>query len=90
VNIDTGLFLLSAWHGMPSFGFDTTRISLWKWCSSKGAGPAAERGSFGGDGTANNRPDEPNSGLEQTHTVSNVGATPPSLWIIWALSTSPH
>ena len=38
-------------------------------------GPAAERGSFGGDGTANNRPDEPNSGLEQTHTVSNVGAT---------------
>ena len=38
-------------------------------------GPAAELGSFGGDGTANNRPDEPNSGLEQTHTVSNVGAT---------------
>jgi len=23
---------------MPSFGFDTDRISLWKWCRCKGAG----------------------------------------------------
>jgi hypothetical protein len=28
----------SAWHGMPSFGFDTTRLSLWKWCRLRGAG----------------------------------------------------
>ena len=27
-----GGFFLSAWHGMPSFGCDTDRISLWKWC----------------------------------------------------------
>jgi len=23
---------------MPSFGFDTTRLSLWKWCRLRGAG----------------------------------------------------
>ena len=33
-----GQFFLSAWHGMPSFGFDTTRLSLWKWCRLRGAG----------------------------------------------------
>ncbi len=38
-------------------------------------GPTAEPGSFGGDGTENNRPDESTSEVEQTHTVSNVGAT---------------
>jgi len=27
-----GQFFLSAWHGMPSFSFDTTRFSLWRWC----------------------------------------------------------
>ena len=33
-----GQFFLYAWHGMPSFGFDTTRLSLWKWCRLRGAG----------------------------------------------------
>ncbi len=33
-----GQFFLSAWRGMPSFGFDTDRISLWKWCRLRGAG----------------------------------------------------
>ena len=33
-----GQFFLSAWHGMPSFGCDTTRLSLWKWCRLRGAG----------------------------------------------------
>ena len=37
--------------------------------------PSAEHGSFGGDGTVNNRPDESTSEVEQTHTASNVGAT---------------
>ena len=37
--------------------------------------PSAEHGSFGGDGTVNNRTDESNSGLEQTHQGTNVGAT---------------
>ncbi|MEI6367918.1 MAG: hypothetical protein WCP23_12605, partial [Planctomycetota bacterium] len=32
-----GQFFLSAWHGMPSFGFDTTRFSLWEWCRYKGS-----------------------------------------------------
>jgi len=27
-----GGFFLSAWHGMSSFGCDTDRFSLWKWC----------------------------------------------------------
>ena len=26
---------------MPSFGFDTTRLSLWKWCRLRGAGQRA-------------------------------------------------
>ena len=33
-----GQFFLSAWHGMPSFGCDTTRLSLWKWWRLRGAG----------------------------------------------------
>ena len=37
-SIGDGQFFLSAWHGMPSFGFDTTRLSLWKWCRLRGAG----------------------------------------------------
>ena len=31
-----GGFFLSAYYEMPSFGFDATRISLWKWCRYKG------------------------------------------------------
>ena len=27
---------LSAWRGMPSFIFDTDRISLWRWCRFQG------------------------------------------------------
>ena len=38
-------------------------------------GPAAEPGSFGGEGTANNRPDGSDCGLEPFRTVRNVGAT---------------
>ncbi len=33
---EDGPFFLSAWYGMPSFGFDTDRISLWEWCRYKG------------------------------------------------------
>ena len=33
-----GQFFLSVWHRMPSFSFDTTRLSLWKWCRLRGAG----------------------------------------------------
>ena len=37
--------------------------------------PSAEPGSSAGEGTANSRTDESNSGLEQTHQGTNVGAT---------------
>ena len=33
---EDGPFFISAWYGMPSFGFDTDRISLWEWCRYKG------------------------------------------------------
>ncbi len=47
-----GQFFLSAWHGKPSFGCDTDRISLWKWCRYKEGrsmevGIRAELGSAG-------------------------------------------
>ena len=32
-----GQFFLSEWHEMHSFGCDTTRFSLWKWCRLKEA-----------------------------------------------------
>ena len=38
-------------------------------------GPSVDPGASGGDGTGNFRTDEPNSGMEQSHTRSNVGAT---------------
>ena len=28
----------ACWADLPSFGFDTTRLSLWKWCRLRGAG----------------------------------------------------
>jgi hypothetical protein len=37
--------------------------------------PSAEPGSSAGEGTGNDRTDESNSGLEQTHQGTNVGAT---------------
>jgi predicted site-specific integrase-resolvase len=37
--------------------------------------PSADPGSSAGEGAGNNRTDESNSGLEQTHQVTNVGAT---------------
>jgi hypothetical protein len=37
--------------------------------------PSAEPGSSAGEGTGIDRTDEPNSGLEQTHQGTNVGAT---------------
>jgi hypothetical protein len=39
-------------------------------------GPAVDFGASGGDGTGDFRTDEPNSGMEQSRTRSNVGATP--------------
>ena len=38
-------------------------------------GPAVDFGASGGDDTGNFRTDEPNSGMEQSRTRSNVGAT---------------
>ena len=38
-------------------------------------GPSVESGAQGGDGTGNFRTDEPDSGMEQSRTRSNVGAT---------------
>jgi hypothetical protein len=38
-------------------------------------GPSVDPGASGGDGTGNFRTDEPNSGMEQSRTRSNVGAT---------------
>ena len=38
-------------------------------------GPTAEPGSSAGEGAGNNRTEESNSGLEQTHQGTNVGAT---------------
>ena len=38
-------------------------------------GPSVESGALGDDGTADDRTDEPISGMEQSRTVSNVGAT---------------
>ena len=32
---------------MPSFGFDTTRISLWKWCRYKGGRSIGHNGNGG-------------------------------------------
>ena len=29
-------FFLFAWHGMPSFGCDTDRFSLWEWYRLRG------------------------------------------------------
>jgi hypothetical protein len=37
--------------------------------------PSAEHGSSAGEGTVNSHTDESNSGLEQTHQGTNVGAT---------------
>jgi hypothetical protein len=39
-------------------------------------GPSVDPGASGGNGTGNFRTDEPDSGMEQSHTRSNVGATP--------------
>jgi predicted site-specific integrase-resolvase len=50
-------------------------------------GPSVGTGSRRGARNRKNRTDEPVSGLEQTHQGTNVGATPPSLWITVAFST---
>jgi hypothetical protein len=46
--------------------------------------PSADSGSSAGEGAGNNRTDESNSGLEQTHQGTNVGATglePATSWL---------
>ena len=43
--------------------------------SARCRGPSVDSGASGGDGTGNFRTDEPDSGMEQSHTGSNVGAT---------------
>jgi hypothetical protein len=51
-------------------------------------GPAVDFGASGGDDTGNFRTDEPNYGMEQSRTRSNVGATPDWPCITGAPSTS--
>jgi hypothetical protein len=53
-------------------------------------GPSVEPGASGADGTGNGRTDEPVSGMVQSRTVSNVGATVPSPRITGTPSTLPR
>ena len=52
--------------------------------------PSVDPGSSAGEGAGNDRTEESNSGLEQTHQGTNVGATPDRLSITEDPSTSPR